>query len=120
MRKACRHTVVYGKYVRSSAPGFAMGSISIGAVSLPAVVDEADDPRAVRAREVRPAPVRAVERDVELVRLLRLAQRLLEELAPLLDGEPVVLRVADDVRPAEVPGLERGRDGEVVVELGER
>ena len=35
IRNAWRHTLVYGKYRRSSGPGFTMASIFAGAVSLP-------------------------------------------------------------------------------------
>ena len=43
-----------------------------------------------------------------------------EERAPLLDGEAIVVRVAGDVGPAEVPRLVRRGHGEQVVELAHR
>ena len=97
-----------------------MGSIFDGRGLVALVVDEPDDPRARRAAQIGPAPVRAVEGDVELVGVGGLAQRALEELPALLDGQAVVVGVPDDVRPAEVPRLERRGDGELVFELGER
>src|SRR5579883_727913 len=47
------------------------------------VVDQADDPCARGPAEINPAPVGAVERDVEFVVLPGGAQRVVEELAPL-------------------------------------
>jgi hypothetical protein len=49
-----------------------------------------------------------------------LAKRSLEHLAALLDGQAVIVRVPDHVRPPEVPRLERGGHGELVFELRER
>ena len=52
--------------------------------------------------------------------VLRLRQRLVQEDAPLLDGQAEVLRVADDVGPAELPGLVGRAHRQQVVELGKR
>ena len=40
--------------------------------------------------------------------------------APLLDGQTVVVRVTDDVRPAKLPRLEGRGHGQEVVELAQR
>src|SRR5690606_36938014 len=81
------------------------------------VVDEAHDPRGLLEVQVVPLVPLGVQRDVELVTLLRGGQRALQEGAPLIDGEAIVLRVAHDVGPPEIPRLEGRRDGEHVVEL---
>src|SRR5882672_2870117 len=50
----------------------------------------------------------------------RLGERGVEEDAPLLGGEAIILRVAHDVGPTEIPGLEGGAHGQQIIELRER
>ncbi|MFT3774298.1 MAG: hypothetical protein QM820_53730 [Minicystis sp.] len=69
--------------------------------------------------EIVVAALAAVERDEELVALAGLVEGLLHQLAPLIDGQAVVLDVADHVGPAKIPRLERGGDRQVVLQLGQ-
>jgi hypothetical protein len=87
------------------------------ATGVSGLVDEAHDPGGVGRRQVVEALLRAVEGDEELVLVAGLVERLAEQALPLRNGEAVVLRVADGVGPAKVPGLEGGGDGERPLEL---
>ena len=119
MRKAWRHTLVYGKYVLSMAPGFRMETISSGRRFGAQVIDEPNDPSCGGTGQISPAPIRtSVQSDIEtLASASGLIQRPIEQLLALFDGKPIVLRVAHHIRPAEIVGLECRGDGEKIIEL---
>jgi len=97
--------------------GFGDGDDGFRCSFIAGVIDEPHDPGAIGSSQVVVAPFVSVESDEELVMLARFIERQFEEFFALFDGESIVLHIANDVSPAEIPGFEGGRGGEVVFEF---